>query len=100
MSSNCSFACGVLILKFHAVLTSNVNLSLFSFETKSLLKEVSVLLEALEKRQIELEQENSQLREDLAEATNMIEEGEKERKVLQEKLAEKEQSLGERGFGM
>jgi len=61
-------------------------------EKESLLKEVSILLDALEKRQLELEQENAQLREDLAEATNMIEEGEAARKLLQEKLIENEQS--------
>ena len=32
-------------------------------------------MEALEKRQLELERENAQLREDLAVATAMIEEG-------------------------
>ena len=54
-----------------------------------ILKEVSVLLGALEKRQLELESENKQLKEDLAEATNMIEEGNLAKKLLEQKLDEK-----------
>ena len=57
---------------------------------ENLLNQVSVLLSALEKRQLELEQENKQLRGDLAEAANMIEEGDLARKALETRLAEKE----------
>jgi len=63
---------------------------------EGILKEVSVLLDALEKRQLELESENKQLREDLADATNMIEEGEATRKSLEERLAEKDVQLEEK----
>jgi len=56
---------------------------------EGILKEVSVLLGALEKRQLELESENKQLKEDLAEATNMIEEGNLAKKLLEKKLDEK-----------
>lgn len=59
-------------------------------EKESLLKEVSILLEALEKRQLALESENAQLREDLAAATALIEEGDAARDALIEKLAEKQ----------
>ena len=62
--------------------------SLFLFASISLLREVSVLLEALEKRQLDLERENAQLREDLAVATALIEEGEAARESLVQKLAE------------
>ena len=59
----------------------------------SILKEVSVLLDALERRQKELESENKRLREDLAEAANMIDEGDVARKSLEHKLMEKDDPL-------
>eukprot|EP00571_Detonula_confervacea_P003675 CAMPEP_0172317754 /NCGR_PEP_ID=MMETSP1058-20130122/32642_1 /TAXON_ID=83371 /ORGANISM="Detonula confervacea, Strain CCMP 353" /LENGTH=924 /DNA_ID=CAMNT_0013032383 /DNA_START=62 /DNA_END=2836 /DNA_ORIENTATION=+ len=65
-------------------------------EKQGILKEVSVLLEALEKRQLQLESENKQLREDLAEAANMIEEGDASRKLLEQMLAEKDEQLSEK----
>merc|ERR1719203_1525477 len=63
---------------------------------EGILKEVTVLLEALEKRQLELESENKQLKEDLADATNMIEEGHAANKVLEERLAERDMQLAEK----
>ncbi|KAL7547423.1 hypothetical protein ACHAWF_010728 [Thalassiosira exigua] len=65
-------------------------------EKEGLLREVSTLLEALEKRQVDLERENKQLREDLAEAANMIEEGEAARKSTEQRLAETEAQLAEK----
>ena len=62
----------------------------------SILKEVSVLLEALEKRQIELERENKQLKEDLTGAIRLIEEGDNARKILEKQLTEKEEQLAEK----
>lgn len=62
----------------------------------SILKEVTVLLEALEKRQLELESENKQLKEDLAEATNMIEKANAANKLLNKRLAEKDVQLSEK----
>lgn len=65
-------------------------------EKESILKEVSVLLEALEKRQLELESENRQLKEDLKGAFTMIEDGEAARKALEQRLAEKDELLAEK----
>ena len=61
-----------------------------------ILKEVSVLLEALEKRQSELESENKLLKEDLKGAANMIEEGDNARLSLERQLAEKNSSMEKR----
>lgn len=61
-----------------------------------LLKEVSVLLEALEKRQLELEKENERLKEDLAEAASAIEEGVAARKELEDRLAQRDAQLEEK----
>ncbi len=58
------------------------------------LKEVSVLLEALEKRQLALETENKQLREDLAGAATMIEEADAVRLMLEQRLLEKDAEIG------
>jgi hypothetical protein len=55
-----------------------------------LLNEVSVLLEALERRQLALETENRQLREDLAGAATVIEDADTERAMLEQKLAERD----------
>lgn len=55
-----------------------------------LLNEVSVLLEALERRQLALDTENRQLREDLAGAATMIEDADTVRVILEQKLAEKD----------
>lgn len=55
-----------------------------------LLNEVSVLLEALERRQLALETENRQLREDLAGAATMIEDADTVRVMLEQKLAERD----------
>jgi len=63
---------------------------------EGILKEVTVLLEALEKRQLELESENKQLKEDLAEATNMIEKANAANKLLNKRLAEKDVQLSEK----
>ena len=57
----------------------------------SLLKEVSVLLNALEKRQLALEWENAQLKEELSAANTLIEEGDKAREELIEKLSKAQQ---------
>jgi hypothetical protein len=57
---------------------------------RRILKEVSILLEALEKRQLALETENKQLREDLAGAANMIEEADAMRLILEQRLLEKD----------
>ncbi|KAL9183404.1 hypothetical protein ACHAXT_005191 [Thalassiosira profunda] len=65
-------------------------------EKEEILKEVSVLLEALEKRQRDLEGENKQLRSDLAEAATLVEEGDSIRKQLEETLAEKDAQLQEK----
>ncbi|KAL7526993.1 hypothetical protein ACHAXR_001749, partial [Thalassiosira sp. AJA248-18] len=65
-------------------------------EKEGILKEVSVLLKALEKRQMELERENKQLREDLAEAANMIQDGDTARAALEQKLADKDVQLAEK----
>jgi len=61
-----------------------------------ILKEVSVLLEALEKRQLELESENKLLKEDLKGAASMIEEGDNARLSLERQLAEKNSSMEKR----
>eukprot|EP00804_Cyclotella_cryptica_P012215 CCRYP_018226-RA/>CCRYP_018226-RA protein AED:0.27 eAED:0.27 QI:82/1/1/1/1/1/3/477/800 len=61
------------------------------YEKENLLKEVSVFLVALEKRQRALEQENAQLKEDLALANTLIKEGDKAREELTEKLAKAQQ---------
>lgn len=61
-----------------------------------ILKEVSVLLEALEKRQMELESENKLLKEDLKGAASMIEEGDNARLSLERQLAEKNSSMEKR----
>ena len=58
-----------------------------------LLNEVSVLLEALERRQLALETENRQLREDLAGAATVIEDADTERAMLEQKLAERDASF-------
>jgi hypothetical protein len=55
-----------------------------------LLNEVSILLEALERRQLALETENRQLREDLAGAATMIEDADTVRAMLEQKLAERD----------
>lgn len=62
----------------------------------SILKEVSILLEALEKRQLELERENKQLKEDLSGAARLLEEGDNMRKILEKQLTEKEEQLAEK----
>ena len=61
-----------------------------------ILKEVSVLLEALEKRQSELESENKLLKEDLKGAASMIEEGDNARLSLERQLADKNSSMEKR----
>jgi len=61
-----------------------------------ILKEVSVLLEALEKRQLEMESENKLLKEDLKGAASMIEEGDNARLSLERQLADKNSSLEKR----
>ena len=65
-------------------------LSLLQYPNLRILNEVSVLLEALERRQLELESKNKQLRGDLGKAANMIQEGDAKRKALEEKLQEKD----------
>ena len=59
-------------------------------EKEELLKDVSVLLQALENRQLELETENRQLKEDLAQAAALLEEGELKRIELEKDGKEKE----------
>ena len=66
----------------------------FSGHRRRILKEVSVLLEALEKRQLALETENKQLREDLAGAATMIEEADAVRLMLEQRLLEKDAEIG------
>lgn len=56
----------------------------------SFVQEISDLLFGLEKRQTVLERENVELRKELAEAKAKIEEGDKERAELSEKLAKAE----------
>jgi hypothetical protein len=51
-------------------------------------------LEALEKRQLALETENKQLREDLAGAATMIEEADAVRLMLEQRLLEKDAEIG------
>jgi hypothetical protein len=68
--------------------------------SRRILKEVSVLLEALEKRQLALENENKQLREDLAGAANMIEEADAARLILEQRLAERDAELAEKKDGV
>ena len=70
-------------------------LSLFA-SLHRILKEVSVLLEALEKRQSELESENKLLKEDLKGAASMIEEGDNARLSLERQLDEKNGSMEKR----
>jgi len=53
-------------------------------------------LEALEKRQLELESENKLLKEDLKGAAGMIEEGDNARLSLEQQLAEKNSSMEKR----
>lgn len=60
------------------VLMDHFSLFLQTFDR--LLKEVSVLLEALDKRQIEFEKKNERLKEDLTEAACTIEKGAAARK--------------------
>lgn len=67
-----------------------LTLSLFDFERHRILQEVAVLLEALEKRQLELENENKQLKNDLAEAVELIEEAESSRQILEKRLSERD----------
>lgn len=80
--------------------SSNIGLATVSFFSSlayaRILKEVSVLLEALEKRQFELESENKELRDDLGKAANMIEDSDAARKVLEQKLVEKDVQLAEK----
>ena len=52
---------------------------------------MSVLLDALEKRQLALERENAQLKEELSAANTLIEEGDKAREDLIEKLSKAQQ---------
>lgn len=63
---------------------------LFGFARHRILQEVAVLLEALEKRQLELENENKQLKNNLAEAVELIEETEAARLILEKRLTEKD----------
>lgn len=58
-------------------------------EKEELLKDVSVLLQALENRHLELETENRQLKEDLAQAASLLEEGELKRIELEKCSREK-----------
>lgn len=67
---------------------------------RRILKEVSVLLDALEKRQLALENENKQLREDLAGAANMIEEADAARLMLEQRLLERDAELAEKRDGV
>ena len=53
-------------------------------------------MEALEKRQLALETENKQLKEDLAGAANMIEEADTARLMLEQRLLEKDAELAEK----
>mmetsp|Transcript_3747 Transcript_3747/g.8349 ORF Transcript_3747/g.8349 Transcript_3747/m.8349 type:complete len:114 (-) Transcript_3747:53-394(-) len=62
-------------------------------EKEGLLNEVAVLLEAMEKRRLQLESENKQLREDLTEAATMIQEGDDSRNLLEKTVAEKDEQL-------
>ena len=71
-------------------------LTLLQYPNLRILTEVSVLLEALERRQLELESENKQLRGDLGKAANMIEDGDAKRKALEEQLQEKDVQLEEK----
>ena len=50
-------------------------------------------MEALEKRQLALETENKQLKEDLAGAANMIEEADAARLMLEQRLLEKDDAF-------
>lgn len=78
----------IVLFSFSKRIFYSFHVALLLHHSYSILKEVSVLLEALEKRQLELEHENKKLREDLARATNTIEEGDLARKALEEQLAE------------
>ncbi|KAL7434033.1 hypothetical protein ACHAXH_004023 [Discostella pseudostelligera] len=62
-------------------------------EKEGILQEVAVLLEALEKRQLELENENKQLKNDLADAVHLIEEAEAARLMLEKPLSERDVQL-------
>ena len=57
-------------------------------------------MDALEKRQLALENENKQLREDLAGAANMIEEADAARLVLEQRLSERDAELAEKRDGV
>jgi hypothetical protein len=61
----------------------------FCFALHRILQEVAVLLEALERRQLELENENKQLKNDLAEAVQLIEDAEEARLLLEKQLSER-----------
>ena len=50
-------------------------------------------MEALEKRQLELENENKQLKNDLADAVHLIEEAEAARLMLEKPLSERDVQL-------
>ena len=57
-------------------------------------------MDALEKRQLALENENKQLREDLAGAANMIEEVDAARLMLEQRIAERDAELAEKRDGV
>ena len=57
-------------------------------------------MDALEKRQLALENENKQLREDLAGAANMIEEADAARLMLEQRLLERDAELAEKRDGV
>ncbi|KAL3758442.1 hypothetical protein ACHAWU_003611 [Discostella pseudostelligera] len=64
-------------------------------EKEGILQEVAVLLEALEKRQLELENENKQLKNDLADAVHLIEEADAARQLLEKRLSERDGQVAE-----
>ena len=59
----------------------------FNFIFNRFIDEIAALLDGLEKRQAALDQENTELKKDLAAAKAQIEEGDKLRADLEERLA-------------
>jgi ppGpp synthetase/RelA/SpoT-type nucleotidyltranferase len=90
----------ILIITSNLVLTARLSPAALHAHPRRILKEVSVLLEALEKRQLALETENKQLREDLAGAANMIEEADAARLILEQLLSERDMELVEKRDGV
>ena len=85
----------LFIIIANLVFTARLSLAAFHAHPCRILKEVSVLLEALEKRQLALETENKQLKEDLAGAANLIEEADAARLMLEQRLSERDMALVE-----